>query len=916
MTASPDLLNLETSAQAVIASTPSPTAASIRECIAKLRNAFSVTDDEAELLARALEARHQIQIGESHVLTGDDFRPWLPGAKASIDPYYWERYRRLLVDDGLPGSVIGALDSVTDRVLGLLQNPNLEGEWDRRGMVVGHVQSGKTANYTGLIAKAADAGYRLIIVIAGIHNSLRNQTQVRIDNGFIGRDSSDIRKNSNRGPIGVGRFDSTRRPQSFTTSTRDFNTGTADSVGVQIDALREPAVLVIKKNPTTLRNLIAWLAAHNSKRGTSKIGAPMLLIDDEADNASINIQHGQGTVAKINGQIRNLLNLFERKCYVGYTATPFANIFIDPDSDDEMFLQDLFPRDFIVSLDPPSNYVGPSKVFLDSPDQFVRHINDNEDLLPVVHRIDHKLVTLPESLREAIRTFLLNRAVRLTRGHVTAHNSMLVNVSRFTKVQDQVWNLIREYVAELTNSVRVNGAKPLSTAQQDPEISDLASTWAESFNGLAETWESVFPHLLDAIAPVQVVQVNSASATTLDYEGYSTTGLNVIAVGGFSLSRGLTLEGLSVSYFLRNSQAYDTLLQMGRWFGYRPEYEDLCRVWMPEQAEGWYAHLAESVEELRSEFRQMEQAGATPREFGLRVRSHPDSLIVTARNRMGAGERVVVRLGLQNDYVETASLRRSPTAVANNRNSARRLFEELQAAGFPLGRELRTEGYLLSSVPVEPVLNFLRAFENDPLSILTETEPVCHYIEERKFDELATWDVLLSSVSSVSSKTQSIRWFGCEIKPPMRTVGYKTSDRTIRVTNKQRVASRGVERVGVHPEKIGSAEKEWDSRPGNKKGNYPDKIYRDKRDRPLLIVFPLELHWPPSWVPESASPPGGFEAGQPLPGGPVIAWGISFPGTKRPEQKVEYIVNPVWIDEYVRGQLDLDDDPELEGLND
>lgn len=911
MTGSPDLQQLEASAQALVANSSSPTADSIRDCIQRLRNAFKVTDEEAEQLARELEARHQIQIGESHVLSGADFRPWLPAAKASITPYYWDRYRQLLIDQGFAGPVIGAVDSVTDRILGLLQNPTVEGEWDRRGMVVGHVQSGKTANYTGLIAKAADAGYRLIIVIAGIHNSLRNQTQVRIDQGFIGRDSSVIRRDTNREPIGVGRFDSSRRPQSFTTSIRDFNSRTADSVGVQIDALKEPAVLVIKKNSTTLKNLIAWLETHNAKRGTSKIGAPLLLIDDEADNASINIQHGKGLVARINGQIRQLLNLFERKSYVGYTATPFANIFIDPDTDDLMFAQDLFPRDFIVSLDPPSDYMGPTKVFLDAPELFVRHIDDNEDLLPIVHRIDHEVVALPASLKEAIRTFVLNRAVRLSRGHVNTHNSMLINVSRFTRVQNQVWTLVREYLGDLQGAVRAQGGKAQTTAERDPDIADLGATWNEAFRGVPETWSMVFPLLLEATAPIEVALINSGSPAALDYDGYAKSGMNVIAVGGFSLSRGLTLEGLSVSYFLRNSQAYDTLLQMGRWFGYRPDYEDLCRIWMPEHAEGWYAHLAKSVEELRSEFRQMEQAGATPREFGLRVRSHPDSLIVTARNRIGAAERVVVQLGLDREYVETASLLRSSAAIENNRNSAQAFFDELSAAGFALGEIPQKEGYLTTEVPVDPVLRFLESFENDPLSILTETEPIRNYITERRFDELSRWDVLLASTGTRANR---VAIFGRSVSPPMRTVGFRTNDRTIRVTNKQRVASRGIERVGVDPEKVRLIEDAWEEIHGNR--NFPDHEYRRERKRPLLIVFPLDLRWPEGqWNQGNGPEPKGFSPGKSLDGDPIIAWGISFPTTARTQERVEYVVNQVWLDEYVRGPDDLDEDPELESLD-
>ena len=265
-------------------------------------------------------------------------------------------------------------------------------------MVVGHVQSGKTANYAGLICKAADAGYKLIVVIAGVHNNLRSQTQRRIDEGFVGRDSARLLSRQDDMLVGVGRFEDTRRPVTFTNTIRDFNKATASSVGIPIQNLTEPAVFVIKKNSHTLRNLLEWLREHSSRRGKERIDEPMLLIDDEADNASINIRHGAGEVSRINGQIRELLRMFDKSCYVGYTATPFANIFIDPDTDDEMCGEDLFPRSFIVSLDPPSNYFGATAVFLQGQDQFLRHIEDNEDILPIRHRIDLVLPCHPPIL--------------------------------------------------------------------------------------------------------------------------------------------------------------------------------------------------------------------------------------------------------------------------------------------------------------------------------------------------------------------------------------------------------------------------------------------------------------------------------------------------------------------------------------
>jgi hypothetical protein len=227
-----------------------PSPEMIREQIQKVRALYpSVTDEEAEQLALEFETVHGVTMSIGSTLENEGFEKWLDDARANIDTYFWDRYRRLLGEKGFSGQVLATLDSVTDRTLGLLENPKKEGQWDRRGMVVGHVQSGKTANYTGLICKAADAGYEVIIVIAGIHNNLRSQTQMRLDEGFIGFDSAQLLSNREEAQsvIGVGRYDSTRRPNAFTNSLRDFNKATATSIGIPLENLREPAVFVIKK---------------------------------------------------------------------------------------------------------------------------------------------------------------------------------------------------------------------------------------------------------------------------------------------------------------------------------------------------------------------------------------------------------------------------------------------------------------------------------------------------------------------------------------------------------------------------------------------------------------------------------------------------------------------------------------------
>ena len=890
---------LESMVAAVLAAEQNPTGKFIRETIDGLRQspiASGVSDEAAEQLARRFEERVSITQHLGSVLTEATYRPWLDAARARIDPYYWGRYKQLLTQQGFPVNVVSALDSVTDRVLDLLQDPSTEGPWDRRGMVVGHVQSGKTANYTGLISKAADAGYKLIVVIAGIHNNLRGQTQMRIDEGFVGRDSARLLSNREDRFVGVGRFDQTRRPVTFTNSLRDFNKNSATGVGIPLQNLNEPAVFVIKKNSSTLKNLIEWLREHSARGGTQRVDEPMLLIDDEADNASINIKHGSSEVSRINGQIRDLLQIFERSCYVGYTATPFANIFIDPDTVDDMVGQDLFPRSFIVSLDPPSNYFGAATVFLESPTEHIRPIDDNEEHLPLLHDIGTAVTSLPPSLTHALRTFIVGRAIRLARGQQREHCSMLVNASRFVNVQRQLRNELHTRMEEMRASLRVNGRLAPEKAILDPQIRSLHDTWEREFREAGPDWPMVLSHLYEAAAPIRVVEVNGQSPGTLNYHDHREDGLNVVAVGGYSLSRGLTLEGLMVSYFMRNSMMYDTLMQMGRWFGYRPDYQDLCRIWMPEEAQGWYEHIAESIEGLRDEIRSMEVAGATPEEFGLKVRSHPDTLIVTARNKMGTGANVVVNIGLANKFVETHSLRPDESSLKANRAAAARLATGIAALGHqPSNDEEGGFGWLSRGVPAAPIVEFLTEFRNHPGALLTDGEPIRRYIEERQDDELAEWDVLFSSVGPREGSLPD-ESLGVMIRCQRRTAGKRSDARTLLVSNRQRVSTRGIERTGLTGGQRAAAEEAYrfslakegrlvEGRPLN----FPDWAYRAERARPLLVIHLLDIR---------------TDARAQAASEPVVAWSVSFPRTGREEKRVEYVVNTTWLREHYGDDLE------------
>lgn len=891
-----DLQKLEDIVSAQLAGEIRPTAQTIREIIAEFRQmrmyAGKISDMEAEQLARLLEEKHGISMGLGAIVDASDFKPWLRDAKIGglIDPYYWDRYRQLLGKNGLPPGVIRSTDEVTDKILDRLGDPRDMSSWGRRGMVVGHVQSGKTANYTGLVCKAADAGYRLIIVIAGIHNNLRNQTQARLDEGFIGRDTArlaSVDKGKKQKIIGVGNFDQRHFPVSLTNSIKDFNKATATTNTSQIGSYNVPVILVIKKNASTLKNLVEWLSEHSIASASEMVEQPMLLIDDEADNASINIKHGKDEVARINGQIRELLGLFRRSCYVGYTATPFANIFIDPDREDEVFKQDLFPRHFIIGLDAPTNYFGAHKVFVENRDQHVRHITDNVASLPIGHKIDHQLLDLPPSLVTAVRTFLVARAIRNIRGQQGQHASMLVNASRFTGIQGKLRGLIADLVGNIRSAVTVEASKG-ALALNNPEIAALRDAWELEFAALNDgpEWPEIQDGLHEVLAAAQVIEVNSSkTSSALNYDSGGEFGLTVIAVGGFSLSRGLTLEGLTVSYFLRNSMMYDTLMQMGRWFGYRNGYEDLCRIWMPTEGVGWYAHISEAMDELQLDLKRMELAKATPEDFGLAVRSHPETLIVTARNKMGSGQLIPMKVGLANRFIETTRLSSIEDTLKHNRRVAQAFVEELRAAGFVADVSTKVpRGYLFRKVSVALVRDFLIRFRNDRVDPITDPLLVGRYIDERLDGELKDWDVLLASVNDDDAQLRSFV-LGPPLGQAIRNVGPGDLAKDILSISgsSRRLGSPGDEKVGVDPLKAAVAleafKKGYEATDQPTPKTIPDRIYREVRDVPLLILRLIKI--------------GTESGGAKVPGDPVVAWSISFPGSELNGGRVEYVVNTI-----------------------
>jgi hypothetical protein len=854
--------------------------------------AGNITGDDILKIAKKLETRFDISMGIGSILEADDYIPWLDDNRGDIDWYYWKRYRRLLPDKKFAPDVISKLDIVTDNIIGHLENPKKQGKWKRKGLVVGHVQSGKTANYTGVICKAADSGYKVIIVLAGLLSALRNQTQERIDEGFVGLDSARQLEATGLKEklVGVGQFDfaNLRTPVPLTTNTQDFDKTIATQLRTRIGHFNEPVILVLKKNVSILRNLIEWLRNNNSDLH----GFPMLLIDDEADHASVNTRRDDEDPTATNSRIRELLNLFEQSSYLGYTATPFANIFIDPDSDAEMLNDDLFPRDFIINLDAPSNYVGARRIFEEDGDlDIVREVNDHEDILPLNHKKDELPEILPDSLKEAIRVFILTKAARNLRGQQNSHNSMLVNVSRFTDIQSHIKLLVHEYLTELRDAITNHYALPQNDALKNADLLSFKASWDKEFSATEFSWSAVQNELKNAVSPIRVIEINgSKNAEPLDYNRRDyPNGRNVIAVGGLSLSRGLTLEGLTITYFLRNSIMYDTLMQMGRWFGYRTDFEELCRIYMTEEASSWYAHISRVTEELREEFSRMEKAKMTPKDFGLCVRSHPETLIVTARNKMRSGRTVIRQVSLEGRLVETSVLLRTSAVVNNNRKALDQLIQNISGT---VPETINQPGFLYKNIPVSIITVFLKSFINHPASQLTEPKPIIDYAEGLKKGIGNVWDVVLISPSKNTKGTVEIDIIGQHIISQLRTVSdYPGNGIEL---NRRRLGSSSHEKAGLTETVINVAESEYRKNSPGK--NFTGSIYRAKRENPLLMLHVLDCK-----IKEdnnSLFPEG------------IIAYGISFPGeagSRRPERLVEYVVNTVWWRSNYADLLDEDE---------
>ncbi|EKD28183.1 MAG: hypothetical protein ACD_79C00396G0002 [uncultured bacterium] len=828
----------------------------------------NLTNDEWDLMKRELETHFDVKMEKGVLIQGEEQQErdstwWTRKEKQNNEKYYWERYKKY-IGKFLPPTVLKTIDEDTDIVMDNIENPLTE-SFSRYGMVVGHVQSGKTANYSALICKAVDSGYKFIVVIAGGLNNLRNQTQERLNESFIGQDRG------NQIGAGVGDTHKDKLPISLTTKKNDFNKRDADknSQSLNLDNNIAPMLLVIKKNIKTLNNVIEWLENHYKNKIPNHA---MLLIDDESDYGSINTNKKNEEPTAINKQIRKLLNLFSKGSYVAYTATPYANIFIDHEANHADFGSDLFPKDFIYALEAPSNYFSAKKVFLDTNDEHLKIIDDYQSHIPLDHKKDILLSSLPDSLFEAIRLFIINVAIRNINGEKNKHNSMLINVTRFTNVHKQIAIHVENYLSEIIKQINVYGKLKKAIIQSDI-IKQIKETFDNKYKNLKITWQEVVNMICKTVKTIMVREVHQASKIPLIYGNDIVT--NAIVIGGNSLSRGFTLEGLNVSYFLRNTIFYDTLMQMGRWFGYRVGYENLCQIYIPKIIIDNFSNIIDATDDLIKDLKIMSENNMTPNDFGLSIKIHPDSALqvvarklqVTAKNKQQNAHELIIDMKLDGHSKETSWLSDNEEDKKKNLMAIVSLITNLSKF-----KSKDLGSVLWENVPKNLAEDFLKQFKiykKDPLGI-TARMPI-DFVKKYVKDKDTTWDVALYSGDGLKYPIINNIIINTELRKIVEMEGY------YEIKNRQ-VSSGNAESITFSPDirkKIGSDRKKA----------------RALLKRPLLMLHIIEVE----------KKDGEKEN--------LAAFGISFPGSAlSSKETVKIIINSVYYKNYLKEYDEAADD--------
>jgi hypothetical protein len=718
---------------------------------------LELTKDQISIIKNLVRQEVDIKVFDAPMLVDDaPFAAWYERSRLGG---FWARFYKYISQKGLPENVVSQVDKDTDKILGRMADPKSTEGFNCRGMVVGDVQAGKTLNYSTLINKASDVGYKVIIVLTGVTESLRSQTQERLDFDYVGEISSVGNKIATSANfVGVGRIPSDEQLRVICRT--DVNYDFKNPGRFSIDSVSQPILIVAKKNKSVLDEINVWI---NSQKNVAseKVIHPILIIDDEADNASVNTGNAGAEPKAINHGIRKILDSCSKITYVGYTATPFANIFISPDdSYDSADAQELFPKDFIISLIPPDNYCGGKFFFLDNNYEYEENIDkpkqkykplcdieDAEEFFPKKMPVNG----IPPSLKTALNQFLVASAIkdfRRSKGYLSSKgdnrfDSCLINISVRKSSQNTIKPIVKDYIDIVMNSISSSSSKDVTGGI----LKTLQTVFEEEFKGfLIDTlsWDDVYHHLKQLERP-HVVSINTDSEDELKWT--DTSPKKVVAIGGFTLSRGLTLSGLTVSYLYRNSKMFDTIMQMGRWFGYRDGYRDLVRLWTEPDFADSFASATMATEDLRADIVQMTKLKMTPRSFGMKVSSYP-GLLPTAKNKMKNSEEIEVKVSFAGTKPEAHCFYVDETVEMQNQQRVSEFTESIKNKYQPVTRlgKSNIPQLAFESVDSAYVCKLLEEYKFHPLNKGRVAEDFFRkYIEELRYSELSSWDVIYYS---------------------------------------------------------------------------------------------------------------------------------------------------------------------------
>ena len=635
----------------------------------------------------------------------------------------WEFAKSQLLAEGRTEEEIADVVHSSSQILGLLSSPVAD-KFASRGLVLGYVQSGKTTNFIATISQAADEGYRLIIVLSGVTNNLRRQTQERLEKSLTGENP----KNWNW----------------LTSAEQDFNASMNAS-----DLLSAPGkriIAVVKKNNSRLKKLKSWL---ESAPIAIRQGLPVLIIDDEADQATVNSHKLLKRQTAINKTLTTMLknDFLPKNAYLGYTATPFANILSDAKDETQ-----LFPRDFIYPLKRADKYFGAEQLFgrepIDENDQEVTTERDIIVPIPQAERdalgtlIDPKShivpTEIPDSLKDAILWFLVATSARRVRSEKSKFSTMLIHTSGRIPSHNDMKKLVLDYIKYLRELPEVSSQKLLRQSWDSRKVDGRTE---EDVSQIL-SWDEISEEVGRVLETCKTIVDNSKSDDRLVYDFQNeSTAEPYIVIGGNTLARGLTLEGLICSYFMRTSTAYDSLLQMGRWFGYRVGYEDLQRIWMQDDLISNFRDMALVEEEIRRQIEQLAAEGLDPSQVPIRIRDHK-LLTITAINKMNYAKRL--QIGYSDTRVETIALDSKVEILLSNQLETKKFIASLDSAKIEI-KSTNPEGWpLFRDVPWSLVRDYFDSYEWAQSATRANREMIKTYIDAHQgTGSLEKWNVFI-----------------------------------------------------------------------------------------------------------------------------------------------------------------------------